>query len=117
MAMTADEAARAVRGFIAAQDAADKAAWLGFFADDAVDEVGVDRFVGREQIGANWDSFQSLGLRLWCEEPVVVTGSEAIAIVRARVAGRDQELRIVDQFVFGDDGKIVSRRHRAARIQ
>jgi hypothetical protein len=117
MALTSEEIAAKVREIIRAQDAGDKAAWLGSFAADAVDEVGTNRHEGREAIGANWDALANLGLRLWCEEPVIVTGNEAIAVVRCRVGNRHQEVRIVDVYTFDADGKIALRRHRSAPIQ
>ena len=47
------------------------------------------------------------------EEPVIVCGNEAIAIMRCRTGPADNRResgRIVDQFVFDDHGRITNLR-------
>src|SRR5262245_16653608 len=102
----------AVEAYCRAEIEKDKETWIGLFAVGAVheDPVGVRTNTGIDQISAFWDSFQSSNVELWCDEPVIVCGNEAIAIMRCRTGPADNRResgRIVDQFVFDENGKIT----------
>ena len=98
-----------------AENEKDKDAWLALFTDGAVheDPVGRSKNVGLDQIAGFWDYFQPSNVELWCEEPVIVCGHEAIAIMRCRTGPADNRResgRIVDQFIFDNAGKITNLR-------
>jgi hypothetical protein len=105
----------AVAEYCRAETEKDKPSWMALFAAEAVheDPVGVSTNAGLDKIGAFWDSFQSSDVELWCDEPVIVCGNEAIAIMRCRTGPADNRResgRIVDQFVFDEGGKITNLR-------
>jgi steroid Delta-isomerase len=115
MPATREQMVAAVAEYCRAETEKDKDAWLALFADGAVheDPVGVRTNAGLEQIAGFWDLFQPLDLEIWCEEPTIVCGHEAIAIMRCRTGppeDRRTSNRIVDQFVFDDAGKITNLR-------
>ena len=93
----------------------DKAGWLALFAPDATHEDPVGRLTnaGIENIAAFWDSFQPMDVELVLTEPPIVCGHEAIAFMRARIGpagARRESGRIIDQFIFDDDGRITALR-------
>jgi steroid Delta-isomerase len=107
--------AAAVQEYCRAENEKDKDAWLALFADGAVheDPVGQSVNAGLDQIAGFWDYFQPSNVELWCEEPVIVCGNEAIAIMRCRTGPADNRResgRIVDQFIFDNAGKITNLR-------
>jgi hypothetical protein len=80
------------------------------FTDDVLLEVpGGWRTVGLEAVSAWWEDFQRHKINIRCDEPVIISGNEAVAIIRS-VTGPDQKHdwhRVVNQFVFNDDGKMA----------
>jgi hypothetical protein len=101
-----------IHEFIRAENELDKQAWLSLFAKDAVHEPGTRRIVGLDAIAENWDnSISMVGIRLWCEDPILVNGSEAIAVLRCRINARPDEFRVVNHYHFDDNGKIINLRN------
>ena len=93
----------------------DKQGWLALFAPEATheDPVGKLTNAGIKNIAAFWDSFQPVNVELWLTEPPIVCGNEAIAFMKCRVGpanDRHESGRIIDQFIFNDEGKIVALR-------
>lgn len=115
MAATKEQMIAAVAEYCRAETDKDKDAWLALFDQDVTheDPVGsghVNRGVPALAAGL-WDAIVAFNVELWCEEPVITCGNEAVALMRCRSgpAGRQRESgRIVDHFVFGADGKITS---------
>lgn len=112
MSVTKDEMVAVVEEYCRTETAKDKDAWLALFDDAAVHEDPVGRVAnaGIDKITAFWDRIAASGVELWCEEPVIVCGNEAIAIMRCRTGPADNRResgRIVDQFVFDERGKIT----------
>lgn len=114
MAVTKEQMVSAVEEYCRAETAKDKQAWLALFTDNVVheDPVGSGNLNrGLSAVAAFWDNFVSSDVELWCEEPPIMCANEAIALMRCRVGPPDQRWesgRIVDHFVFDDDGKITS---------
>lgn len=112
--MTGEGLAAAVQEYCRAETEKDKGGWLRLFAEDAVheDPVGsgnVNR--GLPALTSFWDVIAGSDVELWCEEPVIVCGNEAVALMRCRVGpagNRWESGRIVDHFVFDEDGRITS---------
>ena len=115
MPATKEAMVAAVHEYCRAESEKDKDAWMALFAEGAVhdDPVGFRSSIGLDKIAAFWDWFQPSDVELWCEEPVIVCGNEAIAIMRCRTGpadARQESGRIVDQFVFDDAGRITNLR-------
>ena len=114
MAVTKEQMAAAVEEYCRAETEKDKQAWLALFAEDVVheDPVGSGNLNrGLSAVAAFWDNFVGSDVELWCEEPVIVCANEAMGLMRCRVGPQDNRWesgRIVDHFVFNDDGKITS---------
>jgi len=112
---TAEHMRAVVDAYCRYQTGKKKEQWLGLFAPDATheDPVGVLLNEGIEKIGGFWDSFQVNNVELWLTEDTIVCGNEAIAFMKARVGPEGQRFespRIIDQFVFNDEGKIAKLR-------
>jgi steroid delta-isomerase len=109
---TAEQVRQAVEAYVAAYQANDKAKLLDAFAPDGVmhDPVGTPPHVGRDAIGAFWDSAHSLADELKFDvRDVVVCGSEAVMVfqIRAQIGDGGMLIDAVDVFEVGDDGKIT----------
>ena len=95
---------------------ADRAGWLELFADDATveDPVGSDVVVGKEAIGAFWDTSHGLADRITLTPSsyVKVAGNEAAFAMDARLesGGQVNGMAIIDVLTFDDDGRITSQR-------
>lgn len=113
MAVTNEQMVAAVEEYCRAETEKDKQAWLALFAEDVLheDPVGsgnVNR--GLAALSSFWDVIAGSDVELWLEEPVIVCANEAIGLMRCRVGPKDQRWesgRIVDHFVFNEDGKIT----------
>ncbi|MBN2624722.1 MAG: nuclear transport factor 2 family protein [Acidimicrobiales bacterium] len=105
-----------IDAYMAAYSAADRAAWLACFADDAwiEDPVGTPRREGLDAIAAFWDEthglsdsveLRPLGLR-------VVIGHEATFTMQARpsMGGQTYALDIIDHMTFDEAGRIRTMR-------
>jgi hypothetical protein len=115
MSATKAQLIAGVQEYCRAETAKDREAWLALFAEGAIHEDPVGRTLnaGVEKIAAFWDRVVAANVELWCEEPVIVCGTEAVAIMRCRTGppdNRRESGRIVDHFVFDGLGKITSLR-------
>ena len=92
----------------------DAAGWATLFADDVFheDPVGVQQTRGKHHVvGAFWDSIVRNDVKIWLTDKIIVCGNEAIAIMACEIGPATNRRRlspVVDQFVFGDDGRITS---------
>jgi hypothetical protein len=101
-----------VHEFLRAENEVDRQSWLNLFAEDAVHEQGPRRLVGLDQIAENWDArISKAGVHLWCEDPVFLKDNEAMAIIRCRIASRTDEFRVINHYLFDEDGKIKQLRN------
>ena len=108
---TPEQVREAVDTYVAAYQENDRAKLLEAFAPDGVmeDPVGTPPHVGRDAIGAFWDSAHQLADRLSFDvRDVVVCGSEAVMVfqIRAQIGDGGMLIDAVDVFEVGDDGKI-----------
>jgi steroid Delta-isomerase len=104
---------KAIEEYCRAESSKDKTAWLALFSEVVrhEDPVGTHVNIGMEKLAAFWDTFQSLDVELSLTEPLIICGNEAIAHVSARLGppGNRREMpRIIDHFVFDENGKITS---------
>ena len=94
----------------------DAAGWAALFAADVVheDPVGIgQRHDFAQVVGQFWESIVSNDVHIWQTAPTIICGNEALAIMACEIGPRDQRRRIepvVDHFIFGANGKIVSLR-------
>lgn len=105
-----------IDAYLASFPAADRAAYVGAFAEDGwlEDPVGSPRREGHEGIGAFWDESHALADELDLV-PLgfrVVIGDEAVVTLQARpvIGGQRYALDIVDHLTFDDRGRIVGLR-------
>lgn len=114
MAVTKEQMVSAVAEYCRAETEKDKQAWLALFAEDVIheDPVGSGNVNhGLSALANFWDNFVGSDIELWCEEQVIVCSNEAIGLMRCRAGPPDNRWesdRIVDHFVFNDDGRIAS---------
>ena len=114
MGVTKEQMAAAVEEYCRAESEKDKQAWLALFSEEVVheDPVGSGNVnCGLSAVATFWDNFVGSDVELWCEEPVIVCANEAVALMRCRVGPSDNRWesgRIVDHFVFNEDGKITN---------
>lgn len=105
-----------IDAYLASFAAADRAAYVGAFAEDGwlEDPVGSPRRRGHEGIGAFWDESHALAdaLDLVPLGFRVVVGHEAMLTLQARpvIGGQRHALDIVDHMTFDDRGRIVGLR-------
>ena len=105
---------KAIETYCRTETEKDKQAWLDLFADSIVheDPVGAVRNEGKELVGAFWDNaVVGYNVELWLTEEPIVCGNEAIALMQCRIGpddNRQESGRIVDQFIFDDNGKITN---------
>lgn len=109
---TPEQVRAAVDSYVAAYQQNDRAQLLEAFAPDGAmeDPVGTPPHVGRDAIGAFWDSAHQLAERLSFDvRDVVVCGSEAVMVFQIKAEMGDGGLLIdaVDVFEVDDDGKIT----------
>lgn len=108
---TPDQIQTAVDRYAAAYNSDDRDAFLALWSDDAVveDPVGTPPHVGREAIGAFWDSVHQLSEQIRLTPTLVhVAGSEAAMVFEIHAAG--MVIDAVDVFAVDDDGSITSMR-------
>lgn len=107
---------RAIESYCRVQTEKDHEGWNALFAREVFheDPVGMGRTNGREHVtGAFWDHIVRNDVRIWLTDEVIVCGSEALAIMACEIGPESARRRIapvVDQFVFDEDGLIVSAR-------
>ena len=111
--MPSPEIVRAVVDqYVAANNAADRAAVLSLFAPDAVwhDPVGQPPHVGVDAIGAFYDQARTLADRIEMKPiDVIVCGNEAAMVFEIHVTIGDGGMTMdaVETFELNDDAKIV----------
>lgn len=116
--MVDDAAARAlVERYVAAWDAGDRAAYLGFFADGATveDPVGSQVRVGPDEIAAFWDEMIAMAAEGSFElqpDSVRVCGDAVAFMFRVTTPAGDQSMVMepIDVFELDEDVRITSMR-------
>lgn len=106
----------AVETYCRAQSTKDRKTWAALFAEDIFheDPVGVHQARGKHHVvGPFWDHIVRNDVSIWLTSDVIVCGNEALAIMACDIGPADKRRRltpVVDQFVFDEDGRIVSLR-------
>jgi steroid delta-isomerase len=116
--MTADATVirSAVDAYCAAFTNADRAAYVGLFAEGGwiEDPVGTQRLVGRDAIGGFFDQSRSLAesIELRRTGPVRVAAGECAFPMQARpeIGGTTFAVDIIDVMTFDDAGQITTMR-------
>jgi steroid delta-isomerase len=104
----------AIETYCRVQCEKDAAGWAALFAEDVFheDPIGVQPTRGKQHVvGVFWDSIVRNDVKIWLTDKIIVCGNEAIAIMACEIGPADQRRQltpVVDQFVFGDDGRIAS---------
>jgi SnoaL-like domain len=92
----------------------DAAGWAALFDDNVMheDPVGIQKTQGKAPVtGAFWEHIVRNDVKIWLTDNIIICGNEALAIMACEVGPADNRKRlapVVDQFIFGADGKIVS---------
>ena len=100
-----------IEEYCRAETAKDRAAWFALFADDVIheDPVGSRTNIGIDNLASIWADVEGYDVKLEQVAPIIACGNEAIAMLRAEVGPGENRFvltPIVNNFVFGDDGKI-----------
>jgi hypothetical protein len=104
----------AIERYCRVQCEKDADGWAALFDDDVFheDPVGVKQSRGKHYVvGAFWNNIVRNEVKIWLTDKVIVCGNEAMAIMACEigpVSNRRLLAPVVDQFVFGNDGRIVS---------
>ncbi|MFT3931275.1 MAG: nuclear transport factor 2 family protein [Spongiibacteraceae bacterium] len=104
----------AIENYCHAQCEKDKEVWSALFTENVFheDPVGIHQTRGKEHVvGAFWDHIVRNDVKIWLTDEVIVRGNEALAIMACEVGPENHRRKItpvVDQFIFSDDGKIIS---------
>jgi steroid delta-isomerase len=112
----ADAIRATIDGYLAAFNAADRAAWLARWSPEATmeDPVGSPIRKGHEEIGAFYDDSQAMAdrIRLVRTGSVRVAGHEAAFPMEVRpvLGGTEFTVDVIDAMRFDDEGRIVAMR-------